>query len=171
MRHGRKRGIDAAAVGEPGIDHRRAFVDPPSDAGGDPLDDAHQVVRVPESNVGLLQASEPFDIHLLGAVDENVGDCRIGHQRRERSDAERFFQQVVDQPTTFVFVQRQVLGGEHAGHELADGSGQIVLCAGEHPAGHEFRPAIADGVPTCREKGAASWNDRHGDWADRDISG
>ena len=52
---GGKRGVDAAAVGQPGIDHRRAFVDAPADAGRDPLDDPHQVVGVAEADVGLLQ--------------------------------------------------------------------------------------------------------------------
>ncbi len=110
--HGGKRGVDAAAVGEPGVHHRRAFVDPPADAGGNPLDDAHQVVGVRESHVGLLQSPEPLDVHLLRAVDENVGDGRIGHQRRQRSNAEGFFQQVVHQAAAFLFVERQVFGLE-----------------------------------------------------------
>ena len=137
-RHGRKRGIDSAAVGEPRIDHRRAFVDPSSDSGGDPLDDPHQVVCVSETNVGLLQASETFHIDLLRAVDENVGDRRIGHQRRQRSHPQRFFQQVAYQPATFVFVQRQVLDLEGFIDERLDEFGQRLLAGRQQVSPVEF---------------------------------
>ena len=66
-RHRRQRGVDAAAVGQPGVDHRRAFVDPPADAGGDPLDDPHQVVGVAEAHVGLFQPAEALDVDLVAA--------------------------------------------------------------------------------------------------------
>ena len=59
-----------------------AFVDPPAHPGGDPLDDPHQVLGVAEAHVGLLQPTEPLDVDLPRPVDEDVGDRRIGHQRR-----------------------------------------------------------------------------------------
>ena len=67
-RHRRQRGVDAAAVGQAGVDHRRRFVDPPAHAGGDPLDDAHQMVGVAEPHVGLLQPAEALDVHLVGPL-------------------------------------------------------------------------------------------------------
>ena len=137
-RHRRKRGVDAAAVGQPRIDHRRAFVDPPPDAGGDPLDDPHQVVDVAETNVGLLQASEPLHVHLLGAVDENVGDRRIGHQRRQRPDAQRLFQQVAHQPAAFVFVQGQVLVPQGFIDERLHELGQRLLAGPQQVSPVEF---------------------------------
>ena len=45
-----------------------------------------------------LQPAEALDVDLVGAVDQDVGHGRIGHQRRQRADAESFFQQIVGQP-------------------------------------------------------------------------
>ena len=95
-------GSRASTIGE-------RLVDPPAHAGGDPLDDPHQVVDVAETHAGLFQASETLDIDLIGAIDEDVGHGRIGHQRRQRADAQRLLQQVVDEPPALVLVQRKIL--------------------------------------------------------------
>ena len=111
---GGKRGVHAAAVGQTGVDHRRGFVDPSAHAGRDPLDDPHQVFVIAEPHLRVLELAEPLDIHLIKAVDEDVGHGRIGHQRRQRTDAERFFQQLVGQAPPLPFVERNVFGGQHA---------------------------------------------------------
>ena len=131
-RHGRQRGVDAAAVRQPRIDHGRAFVDPAAHAGGDPLDDPHQMVHIAEADVGLLQASEPFHVDLFGPIDEDIGDGRIGHQRRQRSHAQRLFQQVADQPAALVLVQRQVLDPQGFFDESLHEFGQRFLARRQH---------------------------------------
>ena len=112
--------VDAAAVGQAGIDHRRVLVDAAADAGHDPLDDLQQVLVVGEDGVRLLQAAEPLDIDLVRAVDQDVADVRVLHVRLERAEAERFGDQLLDQP---LFVDRRQLaraGAEHPFGEVAD---------------------------------------------------
>ena len=64
--------VDAAAVGQPGVDHRAGLVDPPADPAGDPLDDLEQVPLVVERHVDTLQPAVPLDVGRLGAVDHDV---------------------------------------------------------------------------------------------------
>ncbi len=134
---GGKRGVHAAAVGQPGIDHRRAFVDPPTDASRDPLDDSDQVIGIAKMNVGLFQSSEPFDVDLIGAIHQNVGHGRIGHQRRQRPDAERLFQQIVGQPPPFSSLRgKSSIGG--VVDKRFDESGDHLLAGGQQVAPIEF---------------------------------
>ena len=57
--------VDAAAVGEAGVDHRRGFVDPPADRGDDLLDDPDQVLLVLEPHRRRLEHAVALDEHLL----------------------------------------------------------------------------------------------------------
>ena len=88
----RKRGVHTAAVGKSSIDHGGRFVDATTDASGDPLNDPHQVIVVAKANLGLFQPAETFDVHLIEPIHQNVGDGRVEHQGRKRSDAERLLQ-------------------------------------------------------------------------------
>ncbi len=56
QRHRRDGGVDAAAVGQAGVHHRRRLIDVPADAGGDPLDDPQQMIGVAEAHLGRLPA-------------------------------------------------------------------------------------------------------------------
>ena len=70
-------GVHPAAVGQAGVDHRLALVDPAADAGDDAVDDAQQVVVVAEADRGQLQLAAALDVDLEGAVDQDVVDaCR-----------------------------------------------------------------------------------------------
>ena len=72
--------VDAAAVGEPGVDHRAGLVHPPADPAHDPLDDLDQVPVVVERDVGPLQPALALDVDDLGAVDQDVADGRVGQE-------------------------------------------------------------------------------------------
>ena len=80
--------VDAAAVLQPGIADRAGFVDPPADAGDDPLRDVHDVLIVAELNVRELELAAPLDVDLLGPVDHDVGDALVPEQRLERPEAD-----------------------------------------------------------------------------------
>ena len=73
-----------------------------------------------------------------GPVDEDIGDCRIGHQRRQRSDPQRLFQQVAHQPAAFVFVQRQVLDLQGLIDERLHEFGQRLLAGRQQVSPVEF---------------------------------
>ena len=48
-------GVDAGAVGQAGVDHRRRLVNAAADRRDDPVDDAHDVVVVLEDDVRELE--------------------------------------------------------------------------------------------------------------------
>ena len=47
-------------------------------------------------DVGQLELAAPLDVHLLRAVDENVGHGLVGQQRLERTQAEHFVLDAAD---------------------------------------------------------------------------
>ena len=58
----RQHGVDAAAVGQAGVDHRAALVDAAADPGDDLVDDPAQVLLVDERGVDRHDAAEPLDV-------------------------------------------------------------------------------------------------------------
>ena len=64
----------------------------PADAGRDALDNAQHVLVVAEADTGLFQSAETLDVDVLAAVDQDVRDGGVGHQRGERPDADGFLE-------------------------------------------------------------------------------
>ena len=64
---------------------------------------------VAEADVGALEPAEPLDVHLVGAVDEDVADGRVGQQRRQRTHADRLVGQLLGQPDALGLVERECL--------------------------------------------------------------
>jgi hypothetical protein len=91
------------------------LVDAAADAGGHALNDLEQVIFVGEDGVRLLEPAQPLDIHLVRAVDQDVGDVRVLHVRFERAKAERFGNQLLDQA---VFIDRRQLAAAGLEHPL-----------------------------------------------------
>ena len=54
-----------------------------------------QVLIVAEGDVGQLEQAPAFDVDLLAAVHQDVGDGRVLQQRLERTQAEHFVQHFV----------------------------------------------------------------------------
>ena len=65
--------VDAAAVGQAGVDHRAGFVDAAADQADDAVDDLPQVLVVAEANVRQLQPPATLDVNPVETVDQNVG--------------------------------------------------------------------------------------------------
>ena len=80
--------VDPAAVGQAGVDHRAALVDPAADPGHDLVDDAAQVLLVDEGRVDRHDPAEPLDVDPVRAVDHDLADVRVAQQRLERPVAE-----------------------------------------------------------------------------------
>ena len=80
--------VDARAVRQTRVDHRRAVVDAAADAADDAVDDAHQVLVVLERRRQPFELAVALDVDVLVGVDQDVADRRIAQQRLERSEAE-----------------------------------------------------------------------------------
>src|SRR5207302_92771 len=65
-------GVDAAPVGEAGVDHRVEAVDVAAGRGDHAADRLEQLILVLEANVGLRQHAAPLDEDLVGAVDHDL---------------------------------------------------------------------------------------------------
>ena len=70
--------VDAAAVLQAGVGQRRGLVDAAADLVDDPLGDLEQMLLVAELDLGELQLALAFDEGLVGTVDHDVADRRIG---------------------------------------------------------------------------------------------
>ena len=81
--------VDAAAVRQARIDHRRGLVDAPSHLRDDLVDDPAHVRLVIEAHVGVEEPTVALDPDVVGAVDHDLGDAVVGQQPLERAVAER----------------------------------------------------------------------------------
>ena len=121
--------VDTRAVGQARIDHRRRFIDASADARHDAIDNKHEMLVVLEDDVGDMQLAVLFDVNLVVAVDEDVGDLVVAKQRLEWAQAEQLVFEFLDQPAAVdvgqqaaVFVKNLVdrggdFGGDHRGLE------------------------------------------------------
>ncbi len=94
--------VDARAVGQAGIHHRRGFVDAAADSRDDPLDDAHQMGVVGEAGVGLVEHTCALDEHLVVAVHHHLGDPVVAQERIDRPVAEHLVDHVLDDALALV---------------------------------------------------------------------
>ena len=102
--------VDAGAVGQAGVDHRRRLVDAAADRGDDPVDDAHDVVVVLEDHVRELELARALDVDLARAVDHDLRDGVVTEERLQRPEADDLVGDLL----------------EHA-HALGAGEGQALL--------------------------------------------
>ena len=103
-------GVDAAAVRQAGVHHRRRLIDAPADLRHDAVDDLQQVVVVAELDVALLHLAAAFDVDLVRPVDEDVADGRVLEQHLQRPEAERLVEHLVDEPLALHAVEQRVFG-------------------------------------------------------------
>src|SRR5690606_31195335 len=86
----RNDGVDARAVEQAGVDHRRRLVNAATDLRDDLVDDAQQVAVVFEGNGRQFQLAASLDVNLVVTVDQDVGDGRVVKQRFQRAETEYF---------------------------------------------------------------------------------
>ena len=108
-RQRRDDGVDARAVGQPRVNHRRGFVDPPADPRHDAVDDAHQVLIVAKAHGGLVDFAAAFDPYAAVAVDQDVGDVVVLQQRLERPEAQHVAGGGFDQAHPIGLGQQQMI--------------------------------------------------------------
>ena len=127
------------------VDHGARFVDAPTHARDDLVDDLHQVRIVGEAHLGAFQLAPALHVHLGVAVDENVRNGRIGQQRLERPEAEHLMLDVADQARALGVVD-QTAFGQQSLHELGDLFSQPLLGqALHHCQVHAIQQLLMDG--------------------------
>src|SRR5262249_38210038 len=112
--------VDTAAVGQPGVHHRRGFVHTAADLRHDTIDDLQQVVVVAELDVGLLHLAAPLNVDLVRPVDEDIADSWVLQQHLQRAETEGLVEDLVDQPLPLHAVEQRVLGVAQAFDDEAD---------------------------------------------------
>ena len=118
--------VDAAAVGQARVDHRRGLVDAPADLRDDPVDDPQQVGVVEERRLGLLDPAVPLDVDLVGAVDHHLGDARVVQERLERPVAEDVVGDLPLEVGAVARAERSLLGVQLLGDDHAHAESQLV---------------------------------------------
>ena len=108
-RQRRNDGVDARAVGQAGIDHRRGLIHSAAHARHDAVDDLQQMAVVAKGRTDPLQQSALFNEDMVLVVDQNVGDLGIAEQGLQRSETEDFVEQVGLDLLLLVEVQRHPL--------------------------------------------------------------
>src|SRR4029078_9247203 len=79
-RERRADGVDARTVRETGVDARAGLIDAPAERGDDPVDDAQDVLVVEEDAIDALDLALALDVDVVGPIDHDLGDRRIGEE-------------------------------------------------------------------------------------------
>jgi hypothetical protein len=89
--------VHARAVGQARVDQRRGFVDAPAKRGDDALDHRAHALVVGELTRAALHAAAALDVDVLRVEHHDLAHARVGQQRFERAEAERFVGHLSDQ--------------------------------------------------------------------------
>ena len=128
-RQRRDDGVDARAVGQARVDHRRGLVDAAADAADDLVDDAQQVRVVDELGVRDRQLAAALDVDLVRAVDHQLGHGLVAQERLERAVAEDVVGDLAGDLRALLARQRRLVDGERLRHGLAHALGQLAVVA------------------------------------------
>jgi hypothetical protein len=96
------------------------------------------MLGIPEAHVRTLELAEPFDVHLVGAVDQDVADGRIRKERRQRPHADRLVGQLLGQPDALRLVERHLLRRNRTRREILYGRRDVGAFVLEQPAFANF---------------------------------
>ena len=89
--HGDRRddGMESAAVGETGIDHRRCLIEPEPERRQGSLHRSNNRIGPGESDGRRLELTPSLDPHRAVAVDENISDIRLAEEALDRSQPDQ----------------------------------------------------------------------------------
>src|SRR5580658_2525933 len=117
---GRNNGVYARAIGQAGVDHGRRLIHTTAHARDDALDDLHEVLVVFEGQAGQFQLAGAFDVNLIEAVDQNVGNGMVFEQGLERTKAEDLVEDFARQPLPLGEAERNHLAVDRVADEDED---------------------------------------------------
>ena len=118
--------VDAAAVRQTGIHHRRRLVDASAHLRDDSVDDAEEMRVVEERCFRLLDHAAPLDEELVVAVDHDLRHRRVVQERLQRPVAEDVVRDLPLEPRTFARAERRLFGIQLLADELADARPELV---------------------------------------------
>ena len=133
-RERRQHDVDAGAVAQPRVAHRRALVDAPADRADDAVDHLAHLTRRLEDDRAQADAAASLDEDLVRPVDHDLGHGRIFEQTLQYAQAQHLVEQRVDEMSVLETVERQpidldVLVGDAVDprpHALAVGDVDLV---------------------------------------------
>src|SRR5262245_24071132 len=121
--------VDAGAVGEAGVDHRRRLVDAATDRGDDPVDDAHDVVVVLEDDVRELELAGPLDVDLARPVDHDFRDRLVAEEGLQRAEADDLVGDLLEHPDALGAGQGEAFLVDDLAEDLLDLAPDLDLVA------------------------------------------
>ena len=127
QRERRNHCADARAVGQAGVHDGRRIVDAAADGAHDALDDHAHVRVVLEADVGLDHAAGALHVHVVEAVDHDVGDRRVLEQQLQRTQAEHLIENLLDESLALAHRHGQRLVDDELLHHRADLPADAIL--------------------------------------------
>ena len=76
----------------------------------DAIDDLHQMLIITEFDIRLFHLALTFHVDVVWSVDQDVADFGIFQQQLQRSQAERFVENFVNETLALVSVEERILG-------------------------------------------------------------
>jgi hypothetical protein len=104
--------VDARAIGQARVHHRRGIVQPPADRPQDLVDDVQHVRIVAEGRVRPMDDAVALEVDAVPGVDHDLGDGRIAQQRLERAQPEHLVGDLRGQAQPVLSAQIAVGQGE-----------------------------------------------------------
>jgi hypothetical protein len=123
-------GVDAGAVEEAGVDDGLGLIDAAANLGDDLLDDVEEVAVVFEADGAEGEFAVAFDVDLVIAVDEDIGDGGFLEERLERTEAEDFIEDLFDHLVGFGGGHGNAFVFEEAFDDAADFGADAILGQG-----------------------------------------
>ena len=155
-RDGRDHDVDARAVLEPRVHHRRALVDAAADPADHAVDDLHQLVGGLEAVGGQREPARTLDPDLMRPVDHDLGDGGIGEHPLQGAEAQQLVMDPGDRLHPLREAERlpQLAGrlvdqlGEPLAHRVVVGLRQVGGVLDEPGVDHAAEHVVAglDGV-------------------------
>ena len=96
------------------------------------------MLLVAELDLRDFELALALDVSLVGAVDHDVADRRVGEQLLERAEAEQFVDQHLFERELLAAVEVDLELGQDLGNDRAEFLGELVL--GEGRGGFRDRP-------------------------------
>ena len=93
------------------------------------------MLLVAELDLRDLELALALDVGLLGAVDHDVADRRVGEQLLERPEAEQFVDQHLFERELLAAIEGDLELGEHFGDDRPEFLGELVLVEGRRGFG------------------------------------
>jgi hypothetical protein len=119
--------VDAGAIGQPGVYHRGALVDPAANPADDLVDGSPQMGVAGELRVDGEDLARTLDEDVVRPVHHDLADLAVTQQRLQRPEAQDLVRDLLGNAVAVRCRQRRVLGVDHRLERLPDPQLQLAL--------------------------------------------